>query len=114
MRRLCSHCKKAVAAKPEMLEPFGEAANHLEGEEIFEPGGCSECNNLGYRGRVGTYEVLSFESPRIKELILTGASVQELFALAKEETGARSLVENGLIKVSRGETSLEEVMRVAL
>lgn len=114
MRRLCERCKKPVRARKEALEILGEAGRYLEGTEIFEAVGCSNCNNLGYHGRDGVYEVLSLGSAKMKDFVLTGASAQEVFAAGKEETGARSLMENAIRKVARGETSLDEVIRVTL
>jgi len=114
MRRLCERCKRPVRPDPEALEMLGPASEILRGAEIFEAVGCPHCNNFGYRGRIGTFEVLALGSPAMKELILAGASAREVFRLAKEETGACSLIENALKKVARGETSLEEVIRVTL
>jgi type IV pilus assembly protein PilB len=71
--------------------------------------GCASCNNTGYRGRVGLYEVLEI-SEEIRELILSGASAIELRRKALEE-GMVSLRQSGLIKIKTGVTTVEEVVR---
>jgi type II secretory ATPase GspE/PulE/Tfp pilus assembly ATPase PilB-like protein len=72
--------------------------------------GCSHCNNSGYFGRVGLYEVLAV-SDSIQKLIMTSATSEEINNQAIKE-GMVSMSMDGLIKALRGETSIEEVMRV--
>lgn len=101
-----------------LLLPPGETSQttpedtRREREEAAE--GCPHCNETGYRGRTGVFEVISLGSAEMKELILSGGSAGEISALARKETGASSLLENAVKKVARGETSLDEVMRVTL
>jgi type IV pilus assembly protein PilB len=71
--------------------------------------GCGSCNNTGYRGRVGLYEVMEI-SEEIRELILSGASAMELRRKSLEE-GMISLRRSGLIKIKEGMTTVEEVVR---
>jgi type II secretory ATPase GspE/PulE/Tfp pilus assembly ATPase PilB-like protein len=85
----------------------------LRGKQIYEPVGCGYCDNRGYKGRTGIFEVLSLGSRPMKDLILANAPTREIFDQARKETGACSLLENGMKKVLRGETSLEEIIRVA-
>jgi type IV pilus assembly protein PilB len=71
--------------------------------------GCGTCNNTGYKGRTGLYEVMEVDE-EIKELVLVGASAVELKKKAIER-GMFTLRRSGLIKVSQGLTTLEEVAR---
>lgn len=77
--------------------------------QLKKGGGCGSCNNTGYRGRVGLYEVMEM-SDQIRELILSGASAMELRRQAIEE-GMISLRQSGLRKIQEGLTTVEEVVR---
>ena len=78
--------------------------------KVFKGKGCPECNNSGYKGRVALYEVMPIND-EIKELILEGASAQELKKLAVR-LGMKTLRRSGLNKIKAGVTSIEEVLRV--
>jgi type IV pilus assembly protein PilB len=71
--------------------------------------GCSTCNNTGYKGRVGLYEVMEITDD-LRELILVGASALELKKKAIE-AGMITLRRSGLTKCALGQTTLEEVVR---
>jgi type IV pilus assembly protein PilB len=71
--------------------------------------GCEKCNNTGYKGRVGLYEVMEIDDD-LRELVLVGASSLELRKRAIEH-GMITLRQSGLLKVKAGLTSLEEVAR---
>jgi type IV pilus assembly protein PilB len=107
-RKLCSHCKRRVVVPTQAL---AEADIRLGGElEAYEPVGCSRCNSSGYRGRVGLYSVMKM-SERLKEMTVAQQPEAEIAAVAREE-GMLTLREDGVDKVRRGLTSLEEVVRV--
>ena len=75
--------------------------------------GCETCHGLGYKGRVGLYEVMTM-TPKIEEVILSGkVSEFELERLARED-GMVKMVQDGLLKVISGTTTVEEVFRVAM
>ena len=94
--------------------PFGTPeevyANTRRNIEIFKPGGCDRCNQTGYRGRIGIFEILLMDE-EIRALVLRRASADEIAAEAVGK-GMRRLREDGLEKVRRGLTSPEEVLRV--
>jgi type IV pilus assembly protein PilB len=113
VRRLCGKCKKPIKPKDDLLKSLTHVGEILRGKEIYEPVGCSHCENRGYKGRAGIFEVLSLGSRPMKELILANAPSRAIFDQARKETGACSLLENGVKKVLRGETSIEEIIRVA-
>ena len=77
--------------------------------KVYKGKGCAKCNNTGYKGRVGLYEVMEITDD-IRELILIGASALELRKRAVE-SGMLTLRQSGLMKIRNGVTTLEEVVR---
>jgi len=109
VRRICSQCSEDVETPPQMLIQVGFAPDEVKSLRIKRGRGCERCNNTGYKGRVGLFEVLSF-TDEIRDMILSGASSIELKRKAIEE-GMVSLRMSGLAKIRDGSTSLEEVLR---
>lgn len=113
-RKICPYCKKEIRLKPETLIELGvpkDKAEELAKTHKFYKGqGCPRCDGTGYKGRVGLYEIMEI-TPRIKEMIIEGMPSIEIQKQAEKE-GMRTLREMGIIKVLKGETTPEEVMRV--
>ena len=109
VRRLCKFCKEAHPLPPQGFIDVGMPEEDAETATAFRPVGCDKCNNTGYKGRVGLYEVMEV-SEELREMILVGASSMELRRKAREE-GMFTLRESGLCKVREGVTSIEEVVR---
>ena len=109
VRRLCKQCKEAHPLPPQGFIDVGMPEEDAETATAFRPVGCDKCNNTGYKGRVGLYEVMEI-SEQLREMILTGASAMDLRRKAREE-GMFTLRESGLCKVREGVTSIEEVVR---
>jgi type IV pilus assembly protein PilB len=86
----------------------------LEMEEVtlYKAKGCSRCNNTGYKGRMGIYEVM-IVSEAIRRLTVERKSADEISRVAQAE-GMRSLREDGIEKVVKGMTSIEEIARVII
>lgn len=109
-RRLCLKCRTPVDIPAQALLDAGFQSADLDGSwRPYKPVGCSECN-LGYKGRVGIYQVMPI-SEEIQRIILRDGSATEIAAQAQIE-GIRSLRQSGLQKVRSGLTSLEEVLAV--
>ena len=87
-----------------------EGASKWKNIEFYKKKGCQQCNNEGYKGRLGIYEVLEISEP-IEKLISSSASTETIQRKAKED-GMANMLEDGLIKVIQGLTSIEEVLRV--
>jgi general secretion pathway protein E len=107
VRSLCSDCKQPHepdAAERELLglDPHSEA-------NLFGPKGCSECDQIGYRGRIGIYELISMDDG-MRRLIHDQVSENELSDHARKSS--RSLMQNGFDRVLAGQTTLDEVFRV--
>jgi type IV pilus assembly protein PilB len=110
VRTLCPRCREAYDANASNLNRL-MPGNATEGNVVLSRGrGCSHCHNTGYRGRLGIFEVLEVDE-RIRGMIVAGASDSSI-RQAAVETGMRSIGEDGLKKVLRGVTTLEEVSRV--
>ena len=109
VRRICSECKETISMPTQALIDIGYSAEDAARIELRKGRGCGNCNNTGYRGRIGLYEVLEL-SDDLRELILSGASAMELRRQAIEE-GMFSLRQSGLLKIRDGLTTVEEVVR---
>jgi len=109
VRRICKNC---VQPEPMAATALTQAGFSPEDAKIVVPNrgkGCDKCNNTGFKGRVGLYEVMDV-TEEIRELILVGASALELRRKAVEE-GMITLRHGGLRKVKDGVTTVEEVVR---
>ena len=106
VRRLCRHCKTAVAAAPLFANCLGIAA----GTQVYEPRGCASCRDSGYSGRAALFEVM-FVEDSLRTLIGSGGAGVDLRGAAWE-LGYRPMVEDGARRVMAGETSLAEIERV--
>jgi len=109
VRRICSQCPEEMETPPQMLIQVGFAPDEVKTLKVKRGRGCDRCNNTGYKGRVGLFEVLAF-TDEIRDMILSGASSIELKRKAIEE-GMVSLRMSGLQKIREGQTTLEEVLR---
>jgi type IV pilus assembly protein PilB len=107
-RTLCSHCKRRTIISTEVLRDHGYNAQF--DIEAYEPVGCVRCGGMGYRGRLGLFEVMTM-SDMLRQLVLDRAAADQIAALAVRE-GMRRLREDGLDKVKSGLTSMAEVARV--
>jgi type IV pilus assembly protein PilB len=109
-RRLCMACRQPVDIPRQALLDAGFTDDALDGSwKPYRPVGCSTCN-LGYKGRVGIYQVMPI-TEAIQNIILADGSAREI-ARQSEREGVRSLRQSGLRKVQMGLTSLEEVLAV--
>lgn len=109
VRKICSKCRKEYnPSEPEVLE-FGIPQEKIKGMKFYKGEGCSECNNSGYKGRTGLYELLMVND-NIRELVVKHESLA-IIRNAACEAGMKTLRENGLKKVMEGVTTIEEVLR---
>lgn len=109
IRKVCSECKTEVKTPLPALISAGYSPEEAKTVRTFKGEGCKTCNDTGYKGRVGLYEVMEV-GESIQDLILVGASANEIRNKAIEE-GMLTLRQSGLMKVKAGMTSLEEVLR---
>jgi type IV pilus assembly protein PilB len=109
VRRICTNCKVEERHAPPALVEAGFTQDEAQTVVPRKGSGCEKCNNTGYKGRVGLYEVMEI-GEQLRELILVGASGLELRRKAIEE-GMITLRRSGLHKVMEGVTTIEEVAR---
>jgi type IV pilus assembly protein PilB len=109
VRRICNNCKEPHPTPAPALEQAGFSADDAKSVVTNRGKGCEKCNNTGYKGRVGLYEVMEV-TEELRELILVGASALELRRKAIEE-GMITLRNSGLRKVKAGLTTIDEVVR---
>ncbi|MGD8430113.1 MAG: type II secretion system ATPase GspE [Ectothiorhodospiraceae bacterium] len=107
VRRLCDDCKQPYEASPADCDALGVDADSPP--TLYTWQGCPKCNNIGYRGRGGLFELVLVDE-RMRTLIHDGAGEQKMEAHARQITP--SLREDGIRRVLAGETTLEEVVRV--
>jgi type IV pilus assembly protein PilB len=109
IRKICNECKAEVKTPIQTLVNIGFTPEEAKNILTYAGQGCRTCNNTGYKGRIGLYEVMDI-SDDIQELILVGASAREIKRKAVEE-GMLSLRQSGLAKIKSGLTTLDEVLR---
>ena len=109
IRRVCKDCKQEHPTPPEAMIEVGFSAEEAKTIKTYKGKGCATCNNTGYKGRIGLYEVMEI-TDEVRELILIGASALELRKKAIDD-GMISLRESGLFKIREGVTTVEEVVR---
>ncbi|HPA25680.1 MAG TPA: GspE/PulE family protein [bacterium] len=119
VRKLCDKCKKEIileaTIKNKILEIMGNVVNkinfNLEQTKFYTAVGCAECNQLGYKGRIGIFEMFAMNKD-IEQVILSNeVSEYKIRELAVNQ-GMLTLVQDGLLKAIKGLTSVEEVFRV--
>jgi type IV pilus assembly protein PilB len=109
VRRICRNCMEPHPMPVPALMQAGFSADDAKAVVPNRGRGCDRCNNTGYKGRVGLYEVMEI-TEELRELILVGASSLELRRKAIEE-GMLTLRSSGLQKVKDGVTTIEEIVR---
>jgi type IV pilus assembly protein PilB len=109
VRRICKNCSEPHPTPPQALMNAGFNAEDAKTVVPNKGKGCEKCNNTGYKGRVGLYEVMEVTED-LRELILVGASALELRRKAVDE-GMITLRGSGLRKVKEGVTTIDEVVR---
>ncbi len=119
VRRLCPDCKEETKLDPFVLEKVKRIVDAIpkqSGIEIpnltfYHSKGCERCNNMGYKGRIGIYEVIP-KSEGLDKLIMENAGAMEIRKYAIEN-GMVTMMQDGLLKAMQGITDVEEVFRVA-
>jgi type IV pilus assembly protein PilB len=109
VRRICKDCKTSHKYADEQLSSLGTDLEKLRAIPFMKGAGCDTCSGTGYKGRAGLYEVMAL-TPELRRLILRGASVSEMQEQAVVD-GMLTLRMDGMKKIERGVTTLEEVVK---
>jgi len=111
VRRVCSECKQKIAMTPEYLEVFQQNKIDVTNATLYKGKGCDVCRGTGYKGRVGLHEMLAMDD-ELRSLLLHEIAAGPVREVARKN-GMRTLLEDGLVKVTMGLTTLEEVLASA-
>ena len=109
VRRVCVKCKEAYEPTEEQLMELELLPEDVKGKTFFRGRGCDFCNNTGYKGRLGIYEIMIFDD-EIRDMVMAHASTNLLRDAAKKR-GMRTLRQSGLIGIFEGLTTIEEVVK---
>jgi type IV pilus assembly protein PilB len=109
VRRICKDCKEVVTYPDEVLRSLGDNMKEIRALTFQRGRGCDTCSGTGYKGRAGLYEVMAM-TPELRRLILRGGSVAELRDQAVDD-GMLTLRMDGMKKVEKGVTTVEEVIK---
>ena len=109
IRKICMDCRESIKVHPQLLIDLGIAPDEVKSFSVYKGKGCPICNNTGYKGRIGLYEVMPMKE-EVKELILSRASTSEIKKEAMR-LGMKTLRQSGIAKIKEGVTTVEEVLR---
>jgi type II secretory ATPase GspE/PulE/Tfp pilus assembly ATPase PilB-like protein len=121
LRKLCEHCKQAYEPEPALKTliagqlaklPEGEPRPDLSTLQLFKPVGCNACNNIGYKDRVAVREML-IVTPEFEEILVRQGAHMSMQDFEQEavKRGMRTLLQDALLRVVNGETSVDELSR---
>lgn len=119
VRKNCVHCVQSTETPPEVKKTIAKQLTLIYGDEnikrsipevMYQGAGCDVCGHSGYSGQIGIFEAFSV-TPKVRDLVNRGVTVDELKKIALEQ-GMIFMFEDGLTKVEKGITSIEEVLRV--
>ena len=99
-----------IAIIEAMMQETGMSQLPTENMKLYEGNGCIHCNNSGYKGRIGIYEIITLNE-NIRNLIRGGASVETILSEARNGD-LITMKEDGILKAIRGFTTIEEILRV--
>ena len=109
VRKICNFCRTEFTPSPEVAMELGMTPEESSLKKFFYGKGCEKCNNTGYKGRMGIYELLVMNE-QLREMIVSEASL-DTFREACRKFGMRTLRESGLMAIHSGQTSIEEIVR---
>lgn len=113
VRKICDSCRHSYTESVKTLakdRPYLSAYFEKDNVVLYKGKGCSACNDTGYKGQIGVFELIPI-TPKLEETILDNPSAQDIWKVAEKE-GARAMFSDGMAKVTRGDTTLEELVRV--
>lgn len=124
VRKLCPNCKEVITLDLETMERVkklltaipdnsGEPMPDLATLKFYEGKGCDKCNHLGYKGRIGIYEIFT-KNPEIEALTLSGNVSEYQMKEITHRAGMLNMAQDGILKAVEGVTSVAEVLRVTV
>ncbi len=110
--KICENCKTPIEVAEQTLLDLGVDQKEIGDYQLFKGKGCPTCNGMGIKGRIAIFELMEM-SPKIREAVLNEASAEDLRIIAKKE-GMRTLRRSALLKLKRGQTTIEEVLNASV
>ncbi|KPJ75040.1 MAG: pilus assembly protein PilB [Planctomycetes bacterium DG_20] len=108
VRKICTNCRAEFEPTEEMLWELELTPEEVRGRTFYFGRGCEACNNTGYKGRTGVYEIMHIDDP-LRDLIMKGSSTNVIREEAKKR-GMRTLRDSGLMGIYDGITTIEEII----
>jgi type IV pilus assembly protein PilB len=109
VRKICEKCKTPFEPTEGQLSELSLTPDDIKGKKFYYGSGCNKCNNTGYRGRTGIFEIMTFND-EMRDLIMNQASTNVLRA-AGQKAGMRLLRDNGLAVMYDGITTIDEIVK---
>jgi type IV pilus assembly protein PilB len=109
VRKICNNCRTEFTPAPEVCMELGMSPEQASTKKFFYGKGCDKCNNTGYKGRMGIYELLVMNET-LRDMVVAETSLDE-FRTASRKFGMRTLRESGMNMIHSGLSSIEEVLR---
>ena len=109
VRKICASCREEYEPSDESLLELNLTKADVKGKRVFRGKGCNNCNNIGYKGRMGIYEIMVINS-EIRRLISEHANTN-VIRMAAKENGMNTLRDSGLIAIFNGLTTIQEIVR---
>jgi type IV pilus assembly protein PilB len=109
VRRVCSQCREETTPSEDLILDLGMKIDDFRGKKVYKGRGCEVCNNTGYKGRVGLFELMIMNDT-LRELVMSNCAVDELRAAA-EKFGMVTLRHAGMNFAFEGTTTLDEIVR---
>jgi len=109
VRKICENCKTKFEPTEVQLAELGLTEEDTKGKKFYYGRGCQRCNNTGYKGRIGIFEIMAFND-EIRSLIMNRASTNVL-RVAAQKAGMKLLRDNGLAAIYNGITTIDEIVK---
>jgi len=110
IRLLCTRCRESYVPPAEVIARYGLAGPEDPAPTLYRAKGCEACNNIGYKGRIGLFEIMVMDD-EVRNLVVKEVA-SDMIKRAGVAAGMRTLQQDGISKVLNGMTSLEEMLRV--
>jgi type IV pilus assembly protein PilB len=109
VRKICQNCRTEFSPAPEVCMELGLSVEEASTKKFFYGKGCEKCNNTGYKGRMGIYELLVMNDT-LREMVVSEASLDD-FRTECRKFGMRTLRETGMGMIHNGFSSIDEILR---
>ena len=109
VRKICTSCKEEYEPSDEYLLELNMTKADVKGKHVFRGKGCNNCNNIGYKGRMGIYEIILMNN-EIRRLITEQANTN-IIRMAAKNNGMNTLRDSGLFAIFSGLTTIQEIVR---